>query len=80
MQAGYMWLQAQELLAEVLKGHVEAAVAAGASAPTEQLEQWCVAFRERGGGGRVELRSRARVRVRGEVTRRASAGAMQCTV
>ena len=31
-----MWLQAQELLAEVLKGHVEAAVAAGTPAPTEQ--------------------------------------------
>ena len=31
-----MWSQAQELLAEVLKGHVEAAVAAGAPAPTEQ--------------------------------------------
>ena len=33
-----MWSQAQELLAEVLKGHVEAAVAAGAPAPTEQQE------------------------------------------
>eukprot|EP00964_Phaeocystis_antarctica_P004968 scaffold2707_cov55-Phaeocystis_antarctica.AAC.10 len=33
-----MWSQAQELLAEVLKGHVEAAVAAGAPAPTELQE------------------------------------------